>query len=162
MASAISAQLPSSYSSPGAHIFQTLFNHPLTTQITTLSRRFASGHPDFPHLDEHYTIKFQSVEVRDIEALGFEKTMILWPGLIVGDRVEYNRHGLHERPLMGIASFAGSWTGGMAKDFWAQDAQVIRRAAVIAGLRAVDGVGPGVWIMNQGGIVRLGRTEWKD
>lgn len=97
-----------------------------------------------------------------VKALGFEKTIILQPGMIVGDRVEYDKRGIPEHILMGVARFVGSWTGNKATDFWAQDANVIARAAVNAGLKAANGEGPSVWTMSQADIVRLGRTEWKE
>lgn len=97
-----------------------------------------------------------------VKALGFEKTIILQPGMIVGDRVEYDKRGMPEHILMGVARFVGNWTGNKATDFWAQDANVIARAAVNAGLKAANGEGPAVWTMSQADIVRLGRTEWKE
>lgn len=73
---------------------------------------------------------------RDILALDFPHTVILRPGLIGGRREE-------SRP----AEAAGRWladglgwiSGGRLKDFWTQDADVIGRAAVRAGLRAQRG-----------------------
>lgn len=62
-----------------------------------------------------------------------------------------------------IASFAGAVSGGMLKDFWAQDAEVVAKAAVRAGLDAVEGKEQEKFrILTQADIVRLGRTEWKD
>jgi len=65
-----------------------------------------------------------------------------------------------------VAGMAG-WLNAGLKDFWAQDAEVIGRAAVNAGLRALEGKDgeneiPKVWELGQADIVRLGRTEWKD
>lgn len=93
--------------------------------------------------------------VRDLE---FERTVILRPGLIVGTRQDSRPP---EAALRKLANFAGSLSGGMLKDFWAQDAEVIARAAVSAGLQAPER-GEKVWVVNQADVVRLGRTEWKD
>jgi hypothetical protein len=42
-----------------------------------------------------------------------------------------------------------------------QDSDVIARAAVSAGLKALEGDAPKVWEVGQSEIVKLGRTEWK-
>lgn len=63
----------------------------------------------------------------EVKALDFEHTVIIKPGLIVGTRSE-------SRPVEAIfrrtAQFLGSISGGLLKDSWAQDADVIARAAV--------------------------------
>ncbi|TVY48933.1 Protein fmp52, mitochondrial [Lachnellula occidentalis] len=63
------------------------------------------------------------------------------------------------RKIAGCMSLLGHW----AVDFWAQDCNVIAKAAVSAGLKALeDGESvPKVWVLEQSEIVRLGRTEWK-
>ena len=95
----------------------------------------------------------------DIKALGFEHTVIVQPGIIAGRREEsrpmeaFTRH---------VASFAGIISSHYLKDGWAQDADVIAKAAVSAGLKAVNGEAPGkVWELKAADIVRLGRTDWK-
>lgn len=94
-----------------------------------------------------------------VTELGFDHTIILRPGLIVGTR-EGSRPP--EAILRGIANVMGGLTGGMAKDFWAQDADVIARAAVSAGLKALNGeVKENVLILEQADVVRLGKKEWK-
>ncbi|KAI9769066.1 MAG: Protein fmp52, mitochondrial [Geoglossum simile] len=92
-----------------------------------------------------------------VSGIGFEKVVLVRPGLIVGDR-EQSR--LPEVMLGGLAKLTG-FVG--LKDMWAQDAIVIARAAVKAGLEANEGRAPegGVWVLGQGDIVRLGKTEWK-
>jgi hypothetical protein len=46
------------------------------------------------------------------------------------------------------------------KDGWAQDADVIAKASVSAGLKAVNGeVLSKVWVLQGADIVRLGRTD---
>jgi len=93
-----------------------------------------------------------------VKALEFEHTVILRPGLLVGNRTESRPT---EFVVRKIAGFAGMLGNG-AKDFWAQDAEVVGRAAVAAGLQALEGGGkPAVWEVGQGDIVKLGRTEWK-
>lgn len=62
--------------------------------------------------------------------------------------------------LQQIARGLGSVALGL-KDSWAQDASVVARAAVSAGVQCVEGRREeGVWVLDQGEIVRLGRTEW--
>ncbi|EHK99029.1 NAD(P)-binding Rossmann-fold containing protein [Glarea lozoyensis ATCC 20868] len=92
-----------------------------------------------------------------VKALNFEKTIILRPGLIVGAREESRPA---EWVVRKIAGAMGTVANGL-KDFWAQDAGVIAKAAVSAGLKAEKGEGEKVWTVGQAEIVRLGRTEWK-
>jgi len=94
-----------------------------------------------------------------VRALGFQHTVILRPGLIVGQRSESRPA---EAVFRGLAGTLGK-ISNVLKDSWAQDAEVIARAAVKAGLDCVEGRREeGVWILGQSDIVRLGRTEWKD
>ena len=87
-----------------------------------------------------------------VKALDFEHTIILRPGLIVGDRED-------SRPLeFGIQKIAGIFGKVGLKDFWAQDAGVIARAAVKSGLETKEKF----VLLGQSDIIRLGRTEWKD
>ncbi len=99
----------------------------------------------------------------DVKSLGFEKTVIVRPGLLVGDRRESRPA---EAVMRGVAKVFGGVSAGLLKDWWAQDVDVVGRAAVTAGLRCLDGQGEGskegVWVLNQADVVRLGRTEWKD
>jgi len=93
-----------------------------------------------------------------VKALDFEHTVLLRPGLIVGDRQETR---LGEAVARNIAKLAGA-LGNALKDPWAQDSDVIARAAVSAGLKAIQGGdAPKVWEIGQAEIVKLGRTEWK-
>lgn len=98
----------------------------------------------------------------EIKKIGFERTVILRPGLIVGGR-EDSRPA--EYAIQCVAGLAGRLGDGL-KDFWAQDASVIARAAVRAGLRTEEerkeGKGEKVVMLGQSDIVRLGRTEWKE
>lgn len=93
-----------------------------------------------------------------VKALDFEHTVILRPGLLVGERQESRPAEFLVRK---IASFAGAVSNAL-KDGWAQDDSVVGRAAVNAGLQALGGGHPKVWMVGQADIVRLGRTEWKE
>lgn len=93
----------------------------------------------------------------DVKKLGFERTVILRPGLIAGVREE-------SRPMEAaaryVAGFAGKLHAGL-KDGWAQDAEVIGRAAVNAGVRALEGDVPqgseGVWVLYGNEILEVGK-----
>ena len=71
-----------------------------------------------------------------VKSLGFKNTVILRPGLIGGRRKESRPA---EAVIRWIADALGAISGGRLKDFWTQDADVIARAAVRAGLRAQRG-----------------------
>ena len=93
-----------------------------------------------------------------VSHLGFKNTIIIRPGLLVGNR-DQNRLG--EAQLQKLASALGGVTNTL-KDFWAQDADVVAKAAIAASQECDSGKRrDGVWILNQAEIVRLGRTEWK-
>jgi hypothetical protein len=92
-----------------------------------------------------------------VKALNFDQTVILRPGLIVGDRDESRPA---EWVIRKIAGAAGMVANGL-KDFWAQDKDVIAKAAISAGLKALNEEIPKVWDISQSEIVKLGRTEWK-
>lgn len=234
----LSVSLPPTNSfSQGSHILQTLLSHPITTQITTLSRRqpraessklnaitsddsaswsshlstltptpsiffsglgttraAAGGVANQYKIDHDLNLSLATAaknagiktyvlissagadasayfpyprmkgELEEaVKALGFDHTIILRPGMLVGDRVEYDKRGMPEKLVMGVARFVSNWTGGKATDFWAQDADIVAKAAINAGLRAANGEQKEpVWTMLQADIVRLGRTEWKD
>lgn len=94
-----------------------------------------------------------------VQEIGFEKTILVKPGLIVGTR---NDLRLAEYTLRALANFLGRISGNKLKDFWAQDADTIGRAAVAASLKCLDGTAPEgkTWVVGMGDIVQLGRTEW--
>ncbi|KAI9691019.1 MAG: Protein fmp52, mitochondrial [Bathelium mastoideum] len=98
-----------------------------------------------------------------VSAMGFENVVVLRPGLLVGDRKERR---LAEGMLQKVAAGLGRIHEGWLKDTWAQDVDVIARAAVRAGELCVQGKKPEgvgkVWLVEQADIIRLGRTEWKD
>ena len=94
--------------------------------------------------------------------IGFEKTAILRPGLIVGSR---EKARLLESPLHGVANFLGAISGGKLKDWWAQDADAIGKAAVRVVLEEAVWEGKGkqdggktVWHITQADIVALGKN----
>ncbi|CCX30966.1 hypothetical protein FPQ18DRAFT_345084 [Pyronema domesticum] len=97
----------------------------------------------------------------DVAALGFEKCVIVRPGLIVGSR---EKTRAMEQPLHYVANFMGAIAGPL-KNVWAQDASAIAKAAIRAateegvweGRKTVEGKNGGkVWFMGQGEIVELG------
>jgi uncharacterized protein YbjT (DUF2867 family) len=92
-----------------------------------------------------------------VKALGFDHTVILRPGLLVGDRQDSRPAEFVVRKIAGLA---GAFSHSL-QDFWAQEASTVGRAAVSAGLQALEGGHPKVWTVGQADIVRLGRTEWK-
>lgn len=97
---------------------------------------------------------------RDILALEFPHTVILRPGLI-GGRREESRPA--EAAIRWIADGLGWISGGKLKDFWTQDADVIGRAAVRAGLRAQRGELTGSSTILAGNdIMELGRHPLTD
>lgn len=95
----------------------------------------------------------------DIKALGFEHMVILRPGLIAGTREE-------SRPLEAGIRFIAGWAGKLhssLKDGWAQEADVIGKAAVNAGLKALEGKVPAgsekVWTIEGRNIITLAKDE---
>jgi len=94
-----------------------------------------------------------------IKSLDFETAIILRPGLILGEREVAHQGG----PFMvGAARAVGRWFGIGMQDRFAQEAEVIARAAVHAAKLAEEGRAPEkYWVLEQSDIVRLGRTEWK-
>ncbi|KAK3316142.1 hypothetical protein B0H66DRAFT_479370 [Apodospora peruviana] len=103
-----------------------------------------------------YTQMKQGVE-KAIEDLGFEQSIILRPGLILGDREVPHQGG----PLLiGVVRALGRWIGQGAQDRWGQEADVIARAAVHAARIAEEGKAPAKhWVLECADIVRLGRNE---
>ncbi|KAH0545201.1 hypothetical protein FGG08_000655 [Glutinoglossum americanum] len=91
-----------------------------------------------------------------VSEIGFEKVVLVRPGFIVGEREESR---MADAVLGGLARMSG-FLG--LRDMWAQDAEVIARAAVKAGMMAKEGKAPEgkVWVLGPKDIVRLGRDEW--
>ena len=97
-----------------------------------------------------------------VKALDFEHCLVLRPGLIVGARGSHDSRP-PEFVLRKVAGFFGGVSGNRLKDFWAQDAEVIAKAAVKAGLGCIEGKETEKFkVLGQADTVRLGRTEWKD
>ena len=89
-----------------------------------------------------------------VKGLGFKHTVIVRPGLIVGDRSESRPA---EAALRGLARGLKGLTPKMT-DWWAQDASTIARAAVNAGVQCMDGKKEdGVWLVEMKDIVALGK-----
>lgn len=92
-----------------------------------------------------------------VKGLGFAHTVILRPGLIMGDRQESRPA---EAALRGLAGLLKK-VSPVLTDSWGQDAKVIARAAVRAGVACLEGKGEagegGVWILEQADIVKLGK-----
>ncbi|KAL4922462.1 hypothetical protein BDW62DRAFT_172570 [Aspergillus aurantiobrunneus] len=93
-----------------------------------------------------------------VKALGFDKTVILRPGLIAGQREE-------SRPMEAVIRFFAGTAGKVhssLKNGWAQEADVIGRAAVNAGLKALDGDVPTgsekVWYLHGSDIIQNGKA----
>lgn len=92
-----------------------------------------------------------------VSELGFDHTVILRPGLLVGTR-EDSRPG--EAAARYVAKALGSLSNGFLTDFWSQDADVIGRAAVNAGMQCLEGKRQeSVWKIEQREIVSLGKTQ---
>ena len=94
-----------------------------------------------------------------VKELGFRHSVLLKPGLLVGDRKD-------SRPAEAVFRTIAKGLGAISKevlaDWWAQDVDVIGRAAVAAGTQCLEGKREeGVWVLSQSDIIRLGRTEWK-
>jgi len=91
-----------------------------------------------------------------VKELGFETTVILRPGLLLGSRGE-SRFG------ESVAVTVAGWLGGLSKslkDGLAQEADVVARAAVRSGLLALEGKAPGkVWVLGQADIVKMGQMD---
>ncbi len=95
-----------------------------------------------------------------VKEVGFDHTIIVRPGLISGEREESRPS---EAVIRKVAAGFGKISTHYLKDFWAQDADVIARAAVQAALKAEKGeVKDNVWVLNAREIIQLGRTDWKD
>lgn len=95
-----------------------------------------------------------------VKALDFDHTVIVRPGFIYGVRP-----GSRLRPeffMTKIAGVLGVVSEGWLKDPWTQDAGVIAKAAVSAGLKCLRGEEKAkVVVLSQPDVVRFGRTEWK-
>ncbi|KAF1911967.1 hypothetical protein BDU57DRAFT_523237 [Ampelomyces quisqualis] len=90
-----------------------------------------------------------------IRALGFKHTVFLRPGFIAGERTS-RPSGASEAALRWVAKISGSVSPAL-KNAWAQDGELIAKAAVHAGVQCVQGKRQdGVWELAQADIVKLG------
>ncbi|PFH59563.1 hypothetical protein XA68_12195 [Ophiocordyceps unilateralis] len=92
--------------------------------------------------------------VRD---LAFDHAVIIKPGLILGAREQQRTmESLFQR-----LAHAVGYVSASARDAFAQDAQVIGRAAVSAARLVDQGKAPGsFWLVEAADIVKLGREQW--
>lgn len=95
-----------------------------------------------------------------VKELKFKNTIIVHPGLILGSRGDSRPA---ETALRYVAWGLRKAVGKVAVDFWSQDAEVIARAAIRAGLEASEGRGKGdkdgVWVLGQKDVIALGKEE---
>ena len=89
-----------------------------------------------------------------VRALNFKHTVFVRPGFIAGDRTSRDA-GVAEVALRWMAKGLGSVSPAL-KNPWAQDGELIARAAVVAGVKCLEGREGGVWEVGQGEIVKLG------
>lgn len=95
----------------------------------------------------------------EVKKLGFPHTVILKPGLLVGERKDSRPP---EAVFRYVAKGMRKLGGAALTDWWAQDADVVAKAAVSAGLACAGGKREkGLWVVEQGEIVRLGKKEWE-
>lgn len=87
---------------------------------------------------------------RDIQQVGFEKVVIVRPGMILGTREDTKGRFL-EGVAQGTARFLGGIHSGLSSG-WAQSSEMIAKAAVEAGLKAEVGTR----FVEMGEIVSLG------
>lgn len=92
-----------------------------------------------------------------VKAVGFKYTVIMKPGLLVGDRSD-------SRPAESVFRGIAKGLGGVSKkwltDWWAQDVDVIGRAVVVAAAQCAESKRePGIWQIEHAQITKLGRSE---
>tara|TARA_R110002003_G_scaffold3_16_gene91 strand:+ start:2457 stop:2933 length:477 start_codon:yes stop_codon:yes gene_type:complete len=90
-----------------------------------------------------------------VRALNFKHTVFLRPGFIAGERTS-REAGFAEVAMRWVAKGLGGVSNAL-KDPWAQDGELIAKAAVAAGVKCLEGREEGVWEVGQGDIVKLGR-----
>jgi uncharacterized protein YbjT (DUF2867 family) len=102
--------------------------------------------------------KMKGQTEEDIEALGFDHTVFIRTGMISGYRQE--NLSLLEGVLRNIANGLGTISSHYLKDAWAQDADVIAKAAVSAGLKALNGEAPSkVWVITRREIIQQAQED---
>jgi uncharacterized protein YbjT (DUF2867 family) len=124
------------------------------TTYALVSSGGASAKSSFPYL----RMKGELEEA--VREVGFDHLVILRPGMLRGQR---ENPRLAERILNTGITVLGKIGGRGVEDSLAQDADVVARAALAAGLQCIKGEKEkGVWELAQKDIVRLGRDEWKE
>ncbi|EXJ64070.1 hypothetical protein A1O7_00406 [Cladophialophora yegresii CBS 114405] len=122
-----------------------------TKTYVLISASGANAHSMFGY------VKMKGEIEEHIKEIGFEHTIIVQPGLIIGHREESR---FAEGIAQSLASAIGKIHGGL-KDSWAQDADVIAKAAVSAAIKVEKGeVKDKVWVLKQKDIVQLGAKGW--
>ncbi|MCJ1461634.1 Protein fmp52, mitochondrial [Pseudocyphellaria aurata] len=95
-----------------------------------------------------------------VKSVGFEHTVIVKPGMLMGNRSESRPA---EAVLMAVAKGMASVSQKWLADWWAQDVEVIGRAVVAAAIECAESKRkPGLWEVGQADIIRMGRTNWKE
>lgn len=113
-------------------------------------------------------LKMKGEMERDVAAVGFDHLVVLRPGVLIGNRDAHSRSSSKRGTEQLLTMFArasrklGGATGNSFTDKWAQDADVVARAAIRAAADAVSGKlgASGTTVYNATDIMRLGRTEW--
>ncbi len=91
-----------------------------------------------------------------VKGMGFSYTIIMKPGLLVGDRKDARPA---EAVARGIAKGLGMVSKKWLTDWWAQDVDIIAKAVVAAAARCAESKRErGVWQIDQAEIVKLGRS----
>ncbi|GAP92926.1 putative protein mitochondrial [Rosellinia necatrix] len=95
-----------------------------------------------------------------IKSLDFKQAIILRPGFLIGNReVAHTGGPLIASLFNGIKTYLGQGV----QDKFAQEDEVVARAAVKAAMLAAEGKAPSkFWVLEQNDIVRLGRDEWSN
>lgn len=97
-----------------------------------------------------------------VTELGFPHTVLVNPELLLGNREQHRPADAAEAFLRATVKGLGAISKRWLTEWWAQDADIIGRAAVAAGVQCLEGKRKdGVWVVSQSDINRLGRTEWK-
>lgn len=92
-----------------------------------------------------------------VKQMGFRHAIILRPGLIMGTREDRRPFEFGARK---VAAGLKALTGGLLSDGWAQEAPLIARAAINAAIDcATEKRQPGIWVLQQAEILKLGARE---
>ena len=94
-----------------------------------------------------------------VKALDVPHIVLLQPGILLGPREETRPA---EAVARAVAKGLSAISGGYLTRSWAQDVDVIARAAVTAARKCLDGQAPPgkVWYIGAPEIEKFGRAEW--